>query len=1116
MAFILSTIATNITTDQSSLLSLKSYTSLSPNHTLANNWSISTSICDWIGVVCGSKHHRVVALDISNMGIVGTLPPQLGNLSFLVSLNISHNNFYGNLPRELASLRRLQYIDFGYNNFSGKIPEEIGNLENAKWLILEVNQLVGPIPFTIFNISTLQNLVLNNNSLSISLPIKLCQHATRLKVLRLSFNQLNGDIPKNLTGCSELEELQLGYNNFVGTIPGEIGRLNMLQVLSLFSNNLEGAIPETIFNISALVIISMGNNNFSGTLPPNMCSHLQKLEELYLHKNKLYGNIPRSIGECSSLKYLYMSDNELNGSLPRQIGNLTMLKKLYLGGNSLSGKIPRELNNLDILEILGLGRNGLSGSIPWEIFNISTLTALSFAFNNLSGILPTSLGHWLPNLEYLYLEANYIGGVIPAQISNASNLVRLDLDDNQFAGFIPNSLGNLAQLETLMIADNNLTIDLQFSLITSLANCRYLQTLVLSSNPLNTVIPNAIGNLSTNLQIFDLDNCNIRGQIPQEIGNLSSLYKLILSSNEIIGFLPITLQALQNLQLFHISENRLMGSFPDVVCELQNLFRIDLVKNKFSGPISDCLINVSSLRKIDLSENEFTFFPPSLWSLPNLFMLGLSSNNLSGSLPQEIGNAKTAILIYLSYNKLSGELPTSIGGLTELMDFSVAHNTMQGFIPDTFGKLLDLHSLDLSDNNLSGMIPKSLEGLVNMNYFNVSYNRLTGKIPSGGPFANFSYESFMSNDGLCGNPRMHVPPCPANTLRPSKKNRVVMFILVSLAILVVLIASVAVIFIFKRHRREVPSEPSLLLALTPARFSYYELQRATNGFDEGNLLGSGSFGFVYNGILTNGMHVAVKVFRLIHEDASRSFETECEVLRNIRHRNLTKVLGCCSNLDFKALVLEYMPNGSLHKCLYSHNYFLDMMQRVSIMIDVTSALEYLHNGYSEPVIHCDLKPNNVLMDTEMVGHLSDFGASKLLEDGNSTAFTNSLTTIGYIAPEYGQEGLVSTRSDMYSYGIMLLEVFTRKQPGDEMFNEDLSLRSWVHNAVPTKISEIIDPNLVGPNEAKYDEKLQCVLAILELGMNCSAESPRERMTIKDALLALEKIKVQLLSLYAKT
>ncbi|XP_031101867.1 probable leucine-rich repeat receptor-like protein kinase At1g35710 [Ipomoea triloba] len=252
-----------------------------------------------------------------------------------------------------------------------------------------------------------------------------------------------------------------------------------------------------------------------------------------------------------------------------------MLEFLDFGGNSLSGEIPKELGNLVKLWNIRLQENGLSGSIPWEIFNMSTLESLSLVVNNLYGTLPTFLGHSLPNLEYLYLDENYIGGVIPPQISNASNLVHIDLGNNQFVGFIPNSFGNLAKLEILVLLSNNLTVDPQFSLITSLTNCRYIQKLILSFNPLNAVLPNAIGNISHTLQYLHLPNCNIKGQIPEEIGNLSSLYLLILGSNDIIGFLPTTIQALRSLQVFGIYENRLIGSFPNVICELHKIEEVE-------------------------------------------------------------------------------------------------------------------------------------------------------------------------------------------------------------------------------------------------------------------------------------------------------------------------------------------------------------------------------------------------------------------------------------------------------------------------------------------------------------------------------------------------------------
>ncbi|KAM3306739.1 hypothetical protein P3S67_013610 [Capsicum chacoense] len=183
-----------------------------------------------------------------------------------------------------------------------------------------------------------------------------------------------------------------------------------------------------------------------------------------------------------------------------------------------------------------------------------------------------------------------------------------------------------------------------------------------------------------------------------------------------------------------------------------------------------------------------------------------------------------------------------------------------------------------------------------------------------------------------------------------------------------------------RRGKRAPQQVDSLSTVTRERISYYELLQATDALSESNLIGSGSLCSVYKGVLKSGTAIAVKVFNLQLDAAFKSFDTECEVLRSLLHRNLVKVITSCSNLDFKALVIEYMPNGSLEKYLYSHNYFLDIRQRLSIMKDVACALEYLHHGCSFPVIHCDLKPSNVLLD---VAHLSDFGISKLLGEDES-------------------------------------------------------------------------------------------------------------------------------------
>lgn len=240
---------------------------------------------------------------------------------------------------------------------------------------------------------------------------------------------------------------------------------------------------------------------------------------------------------------------------------------------------------------------------------------------------------------------------------------------------------------------------------------------------------------------------------------------------------------------------------------------------------------------------------------------------------------------------------------------------------------------------------------------------------------------------------------------------------------------------------------------------------------------------------------------------------ECEILRNLRHRNLTKIISSCCNLDFKALILEYMPNESLDKLLYSRDYGLNILQRLNIMVDVASPLEYLHHGYSVPVIHCDLKPSNVLLDNDMVGHLTDFGIAKLMTKEESIAHTTTFATIGYIAPEYGLEGLISMRFDVYSYGIMHLETFTKKKPNDELFTGDLNLRNSVHNLFPDELHQIIDADLLTLNEQNSSLKLQCVSSIMELAMKCTISIPVERMNMTGVVTTLKKIKQMLSSCY---
>ncbi|XP_070052458.1 probable LRR receptor-like serine/threonine-protein kinase At3g47570 isoform X2 [Nicotiana tomentosiformis] len=1006
----------NISTDEAALLALKSHISFGPNNILARNWSSSGLVCSWIGITCSSRHHRVTALNISSMQLHGTIPPHLGNLSFLVSLDISNNTFYGELPQELAHLQRLKLIDVTSNNFTGAIPSFLRLLPN-------------------------------------------------LRFLNLSTNQFSGEIPSFLSNLTKLEELRIKENFLQGEIPRELGDLRYMVFLDLQSNQLSGFIPPSIFNIRTMQKIGLTDNKLTGKLPTTICDHLPNLEGLHLSKNHIGGAIPPNLGKCRKLQVLSLSVNKFIGVVPRELANLTELRILYLGNMLLEGEIPAELGNLKKLQALGLSQNEFTGSVPANIFNMSALQALQLSQNKLS--------------------------------------------DNSFTGPIPESLGNLEYLEMLTFEKNNFFGDSALSFLTSLTKCRKLKSLWFADNPLDGVFPSSVGNFSNSLQIFVGRGCKLKGVIPEEIGNLTRVIKMSLSNNELTGHIPNTIQSMLNLQELYLRNNKLEGTIPDVICNLKNLGALHLSRNVFSGSVPPCLGKVTSLRYLYLAYNSLnSSLPQNLGALHDLIEFDISSNLLSGKIPVEIGNIKALTLIDLSNNKFSGKIPSTLGGLDKLIKLSLAHNRLDGPIPESFGKMLALNFLDLCYNNLNGEIPKSLEALVYLKYLNISFNKLSGEIPTGGPFADATYQSFLSNDALCGDSKFHVPPC----IIKSHKRKKAIFVCYVLFGVGLLFLALALRYVFLRLRKpnKNAAQADVSLVKGHERISYYELEQATEGFNESSLLGNGSFSTVYKGILKDGNLFAAKVFNVQLEGAFKSFDTECEILRNLRHRNLTKVITSCSNLDFKALVLEYMPNGTLDQWLYSHNLFLNLLDRLDIMIDVASAMDYLHNGYSTRVVHCDLKPSNVLLDQEMVGHVTDFGIAKLLGDGETFVQTRTIATIGYIAPEYGQDGIVSTGCDVYSFGILMMETFTRMRPSDEIFNGDLSLRRWVSDSFPSGIHKVVDSNLVQSRDEQTNSKMQCLLSIMELALSCTLVTPDARISMEDALSTLKRIKLQLL------
>ncbi|XP_048330745.2 LRR receptor-like serine/threonine-protein kinase EFR [Ziziphus jujuba] len=1081
---------TNITTDQSALLVLKSHIIHDPQNILSKNWSNSSSICNWDGVICGAKHKRVTVLNLSYRGLTGTVPPELGNLSFLVELRLTNNSFHGSLPVELTRLRRLKVINFGFNNLmKGEIPSWFGLFPKLETLNLYGNQFTGSLPTSIFNLSSVQ-------------------------IITLSNNQLSG-IPREIGNLTTLKELYLDYNN-LKEIPKEIGNLNSLDVLSIKSNALTGPFPLFVFNISSLKKLNFNYNNLSGSLPNSMCESAPSLQLLALDYNQLGGSVPSQWSRCKNLQTLLLSVNHFVGSIPRNIGNLTILKHLDLGTNNLTGVVPNEIGDLQNLEVLVLQENHLGGPMPPKFFNISSMSIIGLAVNRLSGQFPSHTSFLFPNLSRLSLGMNDFTGPILNFISNASQLIQIDIPYNSFYGTLKSKLCSLQNIQWLNLASNNFTIDPSDNFFTSLSDCKYLTFLELGSNPLNAMLPNFGGNLSSSLQYFGVINCSMKGNIPKQIGSLSSLITLKLQYNNLTGSIPTTIGGLQKLQGLYLNRNKVEGFIPSEICQLGSLDKLFLANNNLIGSIPECLGYLSSLRTLSLNSNGLnSTIPNTLWSLEYILKLNLSSNSLVGSLPLDVENLKVVTAIDLSNNELSGNIPSSIGSLQNLVNLSLAQNRFTGQIPTSFGKLISIELMDLSRNNLSGEIPKSLEALLSLKHFNVSYNQLEGEIPTGGSFVNFSAHSFMSNNGLCGAPRLQVSPCKAKETHKSRNATDTIGVLrITLPVVssIILISALACLFMRcqKNKALRISSEANLNLPPPWRKISHEELLEATNGFNEINLLGTGSFGSVYEGKLNDGLHVAIKVFNLNLERAFQSFDAECEVLFNLRHRNLVKILNTHNGNDFKALVLQFMPRGNLEKWLHNCDYNLSMLQRLNIMIDVASALEYLHHGYSQPVVHCDIKPSNILLDADMVAHVADFGMAKMLGENALMAQTKTLATIGYMAPEYGLDGIVSTKGDVYSYGILLMETFTGKRPTDKMFVEDLSLRKWVKESFSLEVTEVADKELFSEEKQYRSGIKDCLSSIMDLALNCSSETPENRKTIKDALILLHKIKKKFL------
>ncbi|KAL0441692.1 UNVERIFIED_CONTAM: putative LRR receptor-like serine/threonine-protein kinase [Sesamum radiatum] len=785
--------------------------------------------------------------------------------------------------------------------------------------------------------------------------------------------------------------IDLDSQGLAGSLSPHLSNLSFLRSINLQNNSLHGPIPQEFGRLKRLEYIEFSNNSFDGEIPRNL-SQCQYLYYLNLIDNNLKGKVPSELSSLSKLEALGLAMNYLSGTIPSFMGNFTFLRQLSLRNCGFKGKIPESLVHLQNLQFLVLAQNMLTGIIPDGLFNISTIEVFSVTSNHLLGNIPSDIGFSLPNLRFLSVGDNNFTGLLPVSLSNAYFLQTINFHQNKFTGPMPKNLDRLPDLLFLAIWSSNIQDDISF--ISSLTNCTKLGHLDISDNFLTGSLPHSVANLSSQLSYMSIGRNMIHGTIPSGIGNLIGLSSLSLVFNLFSGPIPSSIGGLTKLEEINLSANR----------------------NNISGTIPPSLGNCSKLLVLDLSDNNLNgSIPREIMSQSYVFgYLDLSNNNLSGSIPSELSTLRNLEELHLSNNRLSGLVPNTISSCISLQYLHLDGNSFHGEIPEGLSSLKGLQELDLSRNNFSGLIPSFL-GDLSLANLNLSFNKLRGPVPVEGVFRNVSAVSLEENFELCGGIlELKLPPCPSTN--PKKKNshiplKIIVPVSVSGAIF---IAVVAFSYIFIQCK----TEPRSDTYTSPfeshfRRLSYGDLLRATNGFSEANMVGSGRFGSVYKGIIGNGnTTVAVKVLNLHVRGANKSFKRECNVLRGVRHRNLLKILSISVSIDyqgndFTALIYQFKANGSLEKWLHQDTEstrYLTLIQRLNIAIDVASAVEYLHNGTGSAIVHGDLKPSNILLDDDMTAHVGDFGLAKVISNVSSNFAADESHsvavkgTIGYIAP----------------------------------------------------------------------------------------------------------------------
>ncbi|CAL9195584.1 unnamed protein product [Musa hybrid cultivar] len=523
--------------------------------------------------------------------------------------------------------------------------------------------------------------------------------------------------------------------------------------------------------------------------------------------------------------------------------------------------------------------------------------------------------------------------------------------------------------------------------------------------------------------------------------------------------------------------------------------------------------------------NPCTWFHVTCNNDNSVIRVDLGNAQLSGTLVPDLGQLKNLQYLELYSNNISGTIPSDLGNLMNLVSLDLYLNGFTGEIPESLGKLTKLRFLRLNNNSLSGPIPKSLTNITALQVLDLSNNNLSGEVPSTGSFSLFTPISFANNPLLCGPgttkacpgapplspPPPFVPPIPLSSQGSSASSTGAIAGGVAAGAALVF-AVPAIVFAWWRRRKpqehffDVPAEedPEVHLGQLK-RFSLRELQIATDNFSNKNILGRGGFGKVYKGRLADGSLIAVK--RLKEErtpGGELQFQTEVEMISMAVHRNLLRLRGFCMTPTERLLVYPYMANGSVASRLRERPPSeppLEWATRRQIALGSARGLSYLHDHCDPKIIHRDVKAANILLNEDFEAVVGDFGLAKLMDYKDTHVTTAVRGTIGHIAPEYLSTGKSSEKTDVFGYGIMLLELITGQRAFDlaRLANDDdVMLLDWVKGLLKEKKLEmLVDPDL----QNQYIEAE--VESLIQVALLCTQGSPMERPKMSEVVRMLE-------------